>query len=730
MQPEQIVEQEISNRVFENSSQYLFQEKTVIQQTPSGNNLFIEISDNKQTKIDLIKVIETDKKQEDAQRQHNQNQNRSTPPSIHVFEPQLTLQNHSAHHLIDSTGKTYLQQRLYQQAVYNGEFHSSDRSQTNFQNNLLNQYKSNQFFKRDIKWVYFLILISVFQTVLYCTYILNNQGYEYLGRWNKGIDLDGTLCGYGRAESYPFIYLNNPMKEYLYQRACVSQCPDDEQKQVDCLSNHLIKTCNSLINISDPNKDFIIYSTFRYQYSICIPKTMNYFYQTSEIYNFELIQSCISDLWVMRYPVFATYLVTIFLKVILDKLIKVRMQKIYVSCVLLILLIGIAGVYFFHKFIKLINIGSFDTQIATMTVDYAFVLEHTSKPNPTLALLMSIILVMVFYIMAYLFYKLNNEIKLLFIGLKLMRKFQKSQKMVQVLIFTNFLKFLMFITYFYTFMATLAPPNIDNHNQIFTNGLSFTQYCLGIYLIISLRYCYFLIDNLLSFFTSSLFLEWYGLALIQQNELDQTQNFKIPQKKTLIYNLGSVVAQSSIIFFTDYFVNVWNLFSMINKRLKLKLYLQDYNHYSSLNQFSTILSLKNCTFKQAIEIVEQLNGMILPVHQKRMIQMSQVYGQLNQYFISLLATMIIYVIQRLLYSDQLFSIYPGLAMGFAIGLFVSQTHYVEMQSGIQSLFHIYFLDQEQSLLLGILTFFRRKDKKKMISHIEQQIKDFKQQIEK
>ncbi|CAK57304.1 unnamed protein product (macronuclear) [Paramecium tetraurelia] len=725
MQPEQIVEQEISHRVFENSSQYLFQEKTVIQQTPSGNNLFIEISDNKQTKIDLIKVIETDKKHEDVQRQANQNLNRSTPPSIHVFEPQLTLQNHSAHHLIDSTGKTYLQQRLYQQAVYNG-----DKLYQDYRNNLLNQYKSNQFYKRDIKWVYFLILISVFQTVLYCTYILNNQGYQYLGRWNKGIDLDGTLCGYGKAESYPFIYLNNPMKEYLYQRVCVSQCPDDEQKQVDCLSNHLIKTCNSQINISNPNKDFIIYSTFRYQYSVCIPKTMNYFYQTSEIYNFELIQSCISDLWVMRYPVFATYLVTIFLKVILDKLIKVRMQKIYVSCVLLILLIGIAGIYFFHKFIKLINIGSFDTQIATMTVDYAFVLEHTSKPNPTLALLMSIILVMVFYIMAYLFYKLNNEIKLLFIGLKLMRKFQKSQRMVSVLIFTNFLKFLIFISYFYTFMATLSPPDFGNHKQIFTNALSFTQYCLGIYLIVSLKYCYFLIDNLLSFFTSSLFLEWYGLALIQQNELDQTQNFKIPQKKTLIYNLGSVVAQSSIIFFTDYFVNVWNLFSMINKKLKLKFYLQDYNHYSSLNQFSTILSLKNCTFKHAIEIVEQLNGMILPVHQKRMIQMSQVYGQLNQYFISLLATMIIYVIQRLLYSDQLFSIYPGLAMGFAIGLFVSQTHYVEMQSGIQSLFHIYFLDQEQSLLLGILTFFRRKDKKKMISHIEQQIKDFKQQIEK
>lgn len=58
-----------------------------------------------------------------------------------------------------------------------------------------------------------------------------------------------------------------------------------------------------------------------------------------------------------------------------------------------------------------------------MKVNYAFVLEHTSKPNPTLALLMSILLVIVFYIMAYLFYKLNNQIKLLFIGLKLMRKF-------------------------------------------------------------------------------------------------------------------------------------------------------------------------------------------------------------------------------------------------------------------------------------------------------------------
>lgn len=43
-----------------------------------------------------------------------------------------------------------------------------------------------------------------------------------------------------------------------------------------------------------------------------------------------------------------------------------------------------------------------------MNVNYAFVLEHTSKPNPTLALIISIILIMVFYIMAYLFYKLNN----------------------------------------------------------------------------------------------------------------------------------------------------------------------------------------------------------------------------------------------------------------------------------------------------------------------------------
>ncbi|CAD8195665.1 unnamed protein product [Paramecium pentaurelia] len=725
MQPEQIVDQEISHRVFENSSQYLFQEKTVIQQTPSGNNLFIEISDNKQTKIDLIKVIEPDHKQEIMLRQTKQNQNRSTPPSIHVFEPQLTLQNQSANQLIDSTGKTYLQQRLYQQAVYNG-----DKLYQDYRNNLLNQYKSNQFYKRDIQWVYFLILISVFQTILYFIYILNNQGYQYLGRWNKGIDLDGIFCGYDKAEKYPFIYLNNPIKEYLYQRVCVSQCPDDDQKQVDCLTNHLIKSCNSQISISNPNQDFIIYSTFRYQYSICIPKTMNYFYQTQEVYDFELVQSCISDLWVMRYPIFTTYFVIIFLKIILDKLIKIRMQKIYISCILLILLIGIAGVYFFHQFIKLINIDSFDNQIATMKIDYAYVLEHTSKPNPTLALLISIILVMVFYIMAYLFYKLNNQIKLLFIGLKLMRKFQKSQKMLSILIFTNLIKFMIFIIYFYTLMATLSPPNIQTNNVIFKNGLSFTQYCLGVYLIISLRYCYFFIDNLLNFFTSSLFLEWYGLALIQQNELDQTQNFKIPQKKTLIYNLGSVIAQSSIIFFTDYIVNVWNLFSMISKKLRLKLFLQDYNHYSSLNQFSTILSLKNCTFQNAIEIVEQLNGMILPIHQKKMIQMSQVYGQLNQYFVSLLATMIIYIIQRLLYSDQLFSIYPGLAMGFLIGLFVSQTHYVEMQSGIQSLFHIYFLDQEQSLLLGILTFFRRKDKKKMISHIEQQIKDFKQQIEK
>ncbi|CAD8111857.1 unnamed protein product [Paramecium sonneborni] len=730
MQPEQIVDQEIFNRVFENSSQYLFQEKTVIQQTPSGNNLFIEIKDSKQTKIDLIKVMESDQKNKGELRQYKNNLDRSTPPSIHILEPQITLQNQSVPQIHDSAGKTYLQQRLYQQAVYNGEFHISDRSQTNFQNNLLNQYKSNQLQKRDISWVYFLILISVIQIVIYFTYILNNQGFYYLGRWNKGIDNDGVICGYGRAENYPFIYLNNPMKDYLYQRVCISECPNEEQKQINCLSNHQIINCNPQINIQDPNKDFIIYSTFRYQNSICIPKTMNYFYQSQEVYKFDLIQSCLSDLWVMRYPIFLTFFVIIFLKIILDKLIKIRVQKIYLSCIVLIFLIGIAGVYFFHQFIKLINIDSFNTQIATMKVGYAFVLEHTSQPNPYLALMMSIILVIVFYVMAFLFYKLHNQIKLLFIGLKLMRKFQKSQKMLKILIFFNLLKFLIFITYFYTLMTTLAQPNIETNRKIYQTGLSYTQYCLGIFLYFSLRYYYFLLDNVLNIFTSSLFLEWYGLELIQQNELDKTQNFNIAQKKTLIYNIGSVIAQSSIIFFTDYFVNLWNIFGIISKKLKLKLFIQDYNHYSSLNQMSTILSLKNCNFQNALEIVEQLNGMISPIHQKKMIQMSQVYGYLNQYFVSLLATMIIYAIQRLLYWDQLFSMYPGLAMGFMIGLFVSQAHYVEMQSGIQSLFHIYFLDQEQSLLLGILTFFRRKDKKKMISHIEQQIKDFKKQIEK
>ncbi|CAD8122419.1 unnamed protein product [Paramecium sonneborni] len=142
----------------------------------------------------------------------------------------------------------------------------------------------------------------------------------------------------------------------------------------------------------------------------------------------------------------------------------------------------------------------------------------------------------------------------------------------------------------------------------------------------------FLLDNVLSIFTSSLFLEWYGLALIQLNELDKTQNFNIAQKKTISYNFGNVIAQSSIIFFTDYFVNNWNICRMISKQLKLNFFLQDYYHYSSLKKCydckiinNTWISLQKLKFKNALEIVEQLNGIILPVHQKKIIELSQAY---------------------------------------------------------------------------------------------------------
>lgn len=59
------------------------------------------------------------------------------------------------------------------------------------------------------------------------------------------------------------------------------------------------------------------------------------------------MKSILADLWKIKYSIFLLFLISIICKELMEKMIKISISKIIISCIILIGLIGIGGIYFF-----------------------------------------------------------------------------------------------------------------------------------------------------------------------------------------------------------------------------------------------------------------------------------------------------------------------------------------------------------------------------------------------
>jgi len=76
-------------------------------------------------------------------------------------------------------------------------------------------------------------------------------------------DSDGNMCGRGKFEAFPFLFINNPASvKYGEETICVARCPEDKTDIPSCSPNNDIKSCSNIKS----------YETTGFLKRICLPK--------------------------------------------------------------------------------------------------------------------------------------------------------------------------------------------------------------------------------------------------------------------------------------------------------------------------------------------------------------------------------------------------------------------------------------------------------------------------
>ncbi|CAD8125744.1 unnamed protein product [Paramecium sonneborni] len=410
----------------------------------------------------------------------------------------------------------------------------------------------------------------------------------------KGFDPDGIACGadFGSKE-YPYIYFSNPTPSTLHQQVCVKSCPKPDHKngmpkQLDCVPNSIVKNCQAIFSIDNPDSQFLIYDTFLYKGNICMPRNLAYYEAIKEIANPPSRLTNTNDVYQNKWMlIIFIILAGISSRILLTQLKANTQYSVWGLTFGLLVFVGSLGVIFASQARDAIANSLETNSISSFQVDEEYILKMTNVPDPSKLVILSLIFIILTFYGAYFLYHNYDRIKILSDLFEQVEKFMADHEYLQEFTYPTIivLNFFLFLT-IYTVLSLRACFVID-FQQIgpFEKIQGGVLYYFQFFIIFFFFWGVQIIFGLNNYMVSSSLVQWVQVGHNKNNNSDLQYNH---DKSSLVltrfflqesfYNIGKITQASFLLLISPvkFLCDAFKDWAVRRKNPKFRLFLTKY----------------------------------------------------------------------------------------------------------------------------------------------------------